>query len=261
MRKIISLPAVIIVALLVCSLHLAAQSEPSRAENSLRIMSYNVRNCTGMDDITDIDRIAEVINRFSPDVVALQELDSMTVRHNTDMAGELASRTFMYTTYAPAINIGTGGYGVAILSKEKPIGVKRIPLPGTEERRMLLICEFEKYVMLCTHFSLTENDRLASAQIILDAVAEIDKPLFLGGDMNDDDASEMQAILTERFSVLNDPGQATFGSGDDAECIDYIYALDNGAQYSVTARSVIPEEIASDHRPVLVDVRLTAAGK
>lgn len=237
----------------------AQNRQQEREENSLRIMSYNVRNCTGMDGKTDIDRVADVIVGHAPDVVALQELDSMTARHPKDMPDELARRTLMHATYAPAIELGSGGYGIAILSKEKPTGVRRIPLPGSEEKRMLLICEFENYDVLCTHFSLTASDRLTSARIILDAVAESGKPLFLAGDMNDGNDSKMQKTLTGRFVVLNDPRQPTIGAGGRAKCIDYIYGLDNGSVYSVLARGMVPEMMASDHRPVWVDVRLAAA--
>lgn len=39
-------------------------------------MSYNIRNGIGIDNIQDIGRIARVILREAPDLVALQELDS-----------------------------------------------------------------------------------------------------------------------------------------------------------------------------------------
>ena len=43
-------------------------------------MSYNIRNGIGIDNIQDIGRIARVILREAPDLVALQELDSATLR-------------------------------------------------------------------------------------------------------------------------------------------------------------------------------------
>ena len=46
----------------------------------LRIMSYNVRNAKGLDDKTDYARVADVIKRENPDVVAIQELDKETKR-------------------------------------------------------------------------------------------------------------------------------------------------------------------------------------
>ncbi len=42
---------------------------------TLRIMTYNVHGCIGMDGKLSPERIARVIARYSPDVVALQELD------------------------------------------------------------------------------------------------------------------------------------------------------------------------------------------
>ena len=40
--------------------------------SSLRIMSYNIRNLRGMDDVRDVGRVAKVINEAKPDVVAVQ---------------------------------------------------------------------------------------------------------------------------------------------------------------------------------------------
>ena len=46
----------------------------------VKIMCYNVQHCAGMDKAIDYDRTAEVIIRQQPDVVAIQELDSVTGR-------------------------------------------------------------------------------------------------------------------------------------------------------------------------------------
>ena len=50
------------------------------AQETVRIMSYNVHNGAGLDKKVDYERIAEVINQVKPDVVAIQELDSVTYR-------------------------------------------------------------------------------------------------------------------------------------------------------------------------------------
>ena len=47
-------------------------------QDTLKVMTYNVRHCAGMDLVLDYDRTAAVIAQQQPDVVALQELDSMT---------------------------------------------------------------------------------------------------------------------------------------------------------------------------------------
>ena len=78
----------------------ACQPEAKEA----RFMSYNVKNGYGLDDSTNYARTAEVIRKEAPDVVAIQELDSVTGRsHGTYVLGELGKHTGMYATYAPAM--------------------------------------------------------------------------------------------------------------------------------------------------------------
>lgn len=245
-----------------CLFTLSAQKTTieSKEENSLRVMSYNVRNCRGMDEVVDYQRVADIMNRVDPDVIAVQELDSASVRSNGFFAlKELADRTRMYYTYGPSIDYQGGKYGIGILSKEKPLSYWMLPLPGREERRLLLVAEFKEYVMCCSHFSLTKEDQVLSVPIILDALKDIRKPLFLAGDMNSIQGSPTQNALQEKFMPLNNYKDNTIPGQSPNRCIDFIYGFDNGNQYSVLRRQVLYDEpIASDHLPLFVDVRLKA---
>ncbi|GHT20798.1 hypothetical protein AGMMS4957_08660 [Bacteroidia bacterium] len=208
-----------------------------------------------MDNLRDYQRIADVINDAMPDVVAIQEADSATQRSGgTYTLKEVADRTSMIPTYAPAIDYQDGKYGIGILSKEKPLSVRQIPLPGREEKRVLLIVEFETCVVACTHFSLNGEDRLASIAILNEAVKGITKPLFLAGDMNSTPDSPPQVALRQTFDVLSDVTQKTFPVVNPTECIDYIYQYRNGKDCSVSNRQVINETMASDHLPLFVDI-------
>lgn len=224
------------------------------------MMSYNVRNALGMDRVTDFQRVADVINRSSPDVVAVQELDSVTNRSKgIDVLDELSRRTLMFPTYAAAINYDGGKYGVGVLSKEKPLGASRVPLPGREEARMLLVVEFEEYFYACTHLSLTAEDRLESAKIIIREAEKADKPFFLAGDINAEYDSLEQELLREKFTMLNSEKENTFPSDEPNVCIDYIYGFNKFENWSrLTNRGVIAEKVASDHRPLYVEVRFHA---
>ena len=236
---------------------LSAQPVAPREESALRIMSYNTHNFVGMDNRRDYQRIADVIKAISPDLVAIQEADSATQRsEGVYTLRELADRTGMLPLYAPAIDYQGGKYGVGILSKEKPLKTRRIPLPGREESRILLIAEFEKYVFACTHLSLTPEDRLASVAVINDAVRDIAKPLLLAGDMNFVPGSAPQRALSETFVILNDTTGHTIPANLPKRCIDYICGYKNGHTYDVLNQQVINEPVASDHLPVFVDVRL-----
>jgi endonuclease/exonuclease/phosphatase family metal-dependent hydrolase len=158
---------------------------PVQAQRTLRLMTYNIKNATGMDGVCDFQRIANVINNASPDVVAVQEVDSVTNRSNQKyVLGEIAERTQMYACFAPAIDYDGGKYGIGLLSKKAPLHLQAIALPGREEARALILAEFEDYIYCCTHLSLTEEDRMKSLEILKTFAASYKKPLFLAGDMN-----------------------------------------------------------------------------
>jgi Metal-dependent hydrolase len=220
----------------------------------LHIMSYNVRNCKGMDNVVDFDRVADVINRAAPDVVALQELDSATQRYSgTFVLKELAERTSMHATFAPAIEFQEGRYGVGILSKTAPLSFRQIPLPG-DEKRTFLIAEFNDYYFCCTHLDLEQQARMESVSIILETIKAIKKPLILAGDMNAEYGSAEQVALCKKFTILNNYTQNTFPADNPEICIDFVYGYNNGYNYTVGDSKVLEEPMASDHRPLIVDI-------
>ena len=228
------------------------------SQDYLKLMSYNVRNTKGMDGIRNLQRVANVIINEAPDVVAVQELDSMTTRSNQQyVLGELAERTQMHATYAPTISFQGGKYGIGILSKETPLNIRTYPLPGREEARMLLVAEFENYVFACTHLSLTEKDRLASLDIIKSSVVKSNKPYFLAGDLNDQPDSKFTQALQEDFQVLTHIKKPTFPAPEPTETIDYIAAWKHGSNdFANLSAQVLEEPVASDHRPLSVQLRM-----
>ena len=228
------------------------------SQDYLKLMSYNVRNAKGMDGIHNIQRIANVIINEAPDVVAVQELDSMTTRSGQKyVLGELSERTQMYATYAPAISFQGGKYGIGILSKETPLTIRTYPLPGREEARMLLVAEFKNYFFACTHLSLTEEDRLASLDIIKNSVGKSEKPYFLAGDLNDKPDSKFIQALQQDFQVLTHIKKPTFPAPEPTETIDYIAAWKHGSNdFANLSAQVLEEPIASDHRPLSIQLRM-----
>ena len=115
----------------------------SNKNSKINIMSYNIRNGIGMDEKRDLNRTAATITAENPDVVCVQEVDSVTGRSGgAYVLGDLAKATNMHPTFAAAIDFMGGKYGIGILSKEEPLSVKRIALPGREEERACVIAEF-----------------------------------------------------------------------------------------------------------------------
>lgn len=247
----------ILLGSLSCNLNAARKGECGRSD--FRLMTYNVRNAKGMDNVTDYQRVADVILRTKPDIVALQELDSVTKRSGgVDVLQELASRSLMHAVYAPAIEFGGGKYGAGVLSKEKPLSYHYIPLPGREEKRVLLSVEFEKFIFCCTHLSLTDEDRMLSLEAIRAEAKAANKPFFIAGDWNATPDSPFIAAIKEDFELFNS-GMLTFPASGADRCLDYIAGyMKNGKPFTGLSSYVPKEEVASDHRPVVVDVRLKA---
>ena len=226
---------------------------------TLRIMTYNIQHGAGRDDVIDLDRQAAVIRNADPEIIGLQEVDSCVKRSNrVHQAAVMANSLGMYSTFGPAIPLTGGKYGVAILSKEKPLSHRNIPLPGNE-KRTLLVCEFEEYVFATTHLALEEENRLTSLEIILEEAARWDKPFFICGDLNDEPTTTLITQMKKKFSFLNyitnNSTNYTFPSGVPKKIIDYIASY--GRVYkSIRKRQVLNEPDASDHRPVLVEIRM-----
>jgi len=225
-----------------------------QAQKQLRLLSYNIRNAKGMDNKVDYDRIAAVLQKADAPVIALQEVDSATKRSaGVDVLSVLAEKTGLHGVYGAAIPLQGGKYGIGVLSKEKPLQHYTVPLPGKEEARVLLVVEYKRYVVFNTHLSLTEADRLASVTIINQQATAFQKPIYLLGDLNAEPASAVISQLKQDWTLLS--GEAlTFPAPTPDRCIDYIFSRHTKKQ-KLLSTNVINEPLASDHRPVLVEVK------
>ena len=226
---------------------------------NIRVMTYNVRHCAGMKYDLNLERTASVIEKYHADFVALQEMDSCASRSESVYQAEaLGIRTLMRSTYASAIPLGKGSYGVALLSKERPLSVKRIPMPSRDEDRVLLVCEFSDCVVACTHLSLLEDEHAAACDTILREAARWDKPFIIMGDWNSHPDSPFLKRMKDSFYMLSDAKTPTYPADKPNECIDYIAAYKNGGPQPVACDRawVADDSVSSDHRPIVADLVL-----
>ena len=94
-------------------------------------MTYNVHSCIGMDGKLSPERIARVITRYAPEIIALQELDVGTARSGcVDQARLIASYLEMAMQFHAPLHIEEERYGNAILSYFPMRLVKAGLLPG-----------------------------------------------------------------------------------------------------------------------------------
>ena len=244
---------ILVAALVAVSCELT--NEVIRPSEGVTLMSYNVRSGKGLDGKRDLDRTAAVIRAAQADVVALQEIDSAARRSDgKDVAAVLGKKCSMYHTFSKAIDFDGGGYGVALLSREKPVAVQRFALPGREEARTLLVVEFKHFIVASTHLSLTAEDRMASLAVIDSVAKAARKPIFIAGDWNATPDSEFGRKLGETMQYLTDTATCTFPADEPKTVIDYI-VTPHKQTVEVLHREVINEPLVSDHRPLKIVVK------
>lgn len=246
--------AILILALLVMGV-------TTSSAQRVRVMSYNVKNGMGVDGITSIDRCSDVIRKVNPDVVAIQELDSVNRRNNYYVLGRMAEQTGYHAYYGPTIKYRGGKYGIGVLSKKPALSTKFYPMPHRREDRGVLVVEFKKYYLVCTHLSgqYIRNGRCVQVDVIREAVSGLKKPVFIAGDMNARPGTPVMNAFKEFAVVLSDKNKKTAPSNDPRGCIDYV--LGTNGSFKVLDEEVIYGCFASDHLPLYVDVKVSKEKK
>ena len=222
----------------------------------VRVMSYNVKNGMGVDGITSIERCSDVIRKVNPDVVAIQEVDSVNRRNNYYVLGRMAEQTGYHAYYGPTIKYRGGKYGIGVLSKKPALSTKFYPMPHRREDRGVLVVEFKKYYLVCTHLSgqYIRDGRCVQVDVIREAVSGLKKPVFIAGDMNARPGTPVMKAFKEFAVVLSDENKKTAPSNDPRGCIDYV--LGTNGSFKVLDEEVIYGCFASDHLPLYVDVKV-----
>jgi endonuclease/exonuclease/phosphatase family metal-dependent hydrolase len=246
----------------------------SRQFQRLRVMTYNVHACKGRDKVISPQRIAEVIASAAPDIVALQELDVGRQRSNRRDQAELIARELgMNFHFAPAMRVMEEEFGDAILTALPTRLVKTGPLPSIRfpvrlEPRGALWAEIslgdKRLQMLTTHLGLVRRERRMQAETLsgLDWLSNMQcaDPAILAGDFNFLSRSRAYAHVTSRLHDAQRlvPGRAepTFPTRYPRFRIDYVFVSHSIQVDRVQALRTDASRIASDHLPLLADLRI-----
>lgn len=101
----------------------------------MRLLSYNIHGCVGLDGHEDPDRILQVIDAVDADIIALQEVDR---RHPPDrcLVETLSGRGTHQAIYGPTLQRKKGAYGNLLLSRFPILSQRLLDLsvPGREPR-------------------------------------------------------------------------------------------------------------------------------
>lgn len=222
----------------------------------LRVFCWNLHHGVGEDGKLDLERIAKVIREAKPDLVALQEVDNQCARSGkVDQTAELAKLTGLTGVFGKAMDYDGGGYGQAILSRF-PIQTSKVhPLPGKGEPRIAfevtVAIDGRETRFITNHLDLDDAQRLAQAETLAKILSETSSPLILCGDVNDGpDSAAMKLFGKILTPVPKKEPVLTCPAGKPDSEIDHF--LVRGFT-PVAPLVVLPEAVASDHRPLFAE--------
>jgi endonuclease/exonuclease/phosphatase family metal-dependent hydrolase len=249
------------------------QRSPTSGGPKLTVMSYNIHHGRGVDGQLDLKRIADVVEEEDTDVVALQEVDNHFGERSEfrDQAAELAEELDMEFAYGanldfdpPEPGAPRRQYGNAILSKHRIRESDNHPLPRTSERNeqrglleALIKVRGVPFRLYNTHLQHNSAaDRALQVDAILEETKEEAGPHALLGDLNArPEAPELARLFTnfrDAWAVAGEGDGFTISSSRPYARIDYaLTSPDVGIE---AAR--VPETLASDHLPVVAELRL-----
>jgi len=242
---------------------------------SLRVMSYNVHACRGMDGVTSASRIARVIGQAAPDIVALQELDVGRARSNhADQAHQLALALAMSREFHAALAVREELYGDAVLTALPMRLVRSGWLPGSPRREprgalwVSIDVDGVAWQIINTHLGLRVGERAAQIDHLLgdgwlEAALRAGPVVFLG-DLNAGEGSYVCRRLADRLTDVQRaiPGwrpRATWFGQRPTLRLDHIYVSSDIAVDAVTVVDSALARRASDHLPIVASLRLREA--
>ncbi len=241
------------------------ESKPAQSQAPFRIATYNIKHGRGMDDVVDLKRTADVLKKLNPDFVALQEVDNRVERSGVvNEPAELGKQLGMHAAFSSFMDLQGGQYGLAFLSRYPIRDVRRIQLVEGNEPRVALGVEVRlpdgsPLLFVNVHFDWVRDDsfRFKQATGVDKFLDALEIPHVLLGDFNDLMGSRTLDLLSEERIEANKPPQDhfTFPSVAPDREIDFIF-VDKKSDWSIFKTQVVDEPLASDHRPVFVDLQL-----
>ncbi len=238
----------------------------------LRVATYNVRGCVGMDQRRSEERIAEVIAESGADIAGLQEVDLGRKRSaRVDQAATIAAQLGWHHLFHPAMrHSAQEHYGDAIISSF-PLALDRAgELPGPapffcrETRGVLRVVaqtNIGAVYIINTHFGLGRLERLQQAQQLAAEWFGADSamPLLLLGDLNSLPGSRPHRALAERLRDVRElvptpRAFRTFPTSLPALAVDHIFVNKHLRPLSLTVHKSALSRMASDHFPLVAEL-------
>ncbi|MDF3810663.1 MULTISPECIES: endonuclease/exonuclease/phosphatase family protein [Rhodopseudomonas] len=219
-------------------------------------MTWNVHGTFTLNPGFDLPGVIALIQKWSPDIIAIQEIDSRSRDENP--FDRLQSALGGSSIGALSIVTADGDYGQMLISRwpwaRTPI-VNDISFGEREPRRAIsadILTPRGPLRVVATHLGLSIRERRQQAGSLLRLAEAADHPAVVIGDLNDWFwINSVRGVLAQRLRIRT--RNRTFPSRFPLLKLDRIY----GCGIRLLASRVDPAaRVLSDHLPVIADIRL-----
>lgn len=229
----------------------------------MRVASYNIHKCRGVDGLVRPERIVAVIKETGADLVALQEVDHrIGSKKGLLNAAMIKSETGLKLLIQSDTVDGHGWHGNALLVRGEPLYYhrSRIHLPGFEPRGAVF-AELDlgegRFRVIAVHLGLLRKSRMMQAKALLEAFLRMTPmPTIMLGDFN-----EWRRVRRSALAVLepifgSQPVLGSFPSRLPLFPMDRIFDWPSGLIRNCLIHNTPLARIASDHLPLVAEINL-----
>lgn len=228
--------------------------QPSR----LRLASYNLQKCVGLDLRRRPDRSLTVINGLGADIVILQEADKRLPPRPAALPAHMAEEAGWQVVEVgePGGSIGWHGNAMLIRPDIEVVQTAHIDLPGLEPRGAIIVelaTKLGHLRIFGVHLGLTKRSRLMQLGTLVRRLRQLTAmPTVIAGDFNDwgkghDLDAHVQGL---RFAAT----KPSFPSPRPIASLDRFLVTPDLTVLRCETSTISPARIASDHLPVWIDL-------
>lgn len=218
-------------------------------DHTLVVMTYNIQQANDVFGEASHDRQLALMEKISPDIIALQESDSVRISlNNVDLVRYYAGKLGYHAYYGPRTVTGT--FGTAILSKFPLENTRSVFTFSDQDEIGIAVAEVhvggQRFTIYNVHPDGSDTAMLVFAQTLLDLIDSKDHVIALG-DYNlrpyEQPYQMIAAKLTNAWESARETASGETISEEDR--IDHIFLSPSFTVLDATY--LLPPDSATDH--------------